>query len=275
MKRLALALAFLVVASTLPAAAGVTVEESKVLDRFTARVGGILTGLNTEIRVDGPLGRGTTINLEDDLGFDSSISTPRISLGYILGQRHQISLAYFETKRDSSTTLTEEVSWEDLVFPVRLDVESFYEMTFLTASYTYWFYSSETTALGVSGGLVLTNLESGLKAAFQIGDPILEQGAELSTGAPVPQIGFSVSHWLGKKFVLKGAFGYVTFSDVDGYSGDISTANVSFEHRTWKNFGFGAGYGFTRYDIDANDIQFLGNFNYDVSGFEFYLRAAF
>ena len=275
MKRLAFVVAFLLLASTVPAEAGVTIQESKVLDRFTARIGGFLTGLSTDIRVDGPDGRGTTINLEDDLGFDSSITTPRISLAYILGQRHQINLGYFTTDRESTTTLEEEIRWEDLVFPVRLDVKAFYNMDFLTVGYTYWFYSSEKTALGVTGNLVFTELQSGLEARFGIGNPILAPSAELSTGAPVPQLGFSVYHYLGKKFVVKGLLGYLSFNDVEGYSGDISTAALSFEHRTWKNFGFGGGYGFTRYDIDADEIDFLGNFNYDVSGFEIYLRAAF
>lgn len=275
MKRLAFFLALLLFAFTVPATAGVTIEESKVLDRFTARVGGFLTGLSTDLRVDGPGGRGTTINLEDDLGFDSSITTPRISMAYILGQRHQINLGYFTTDRESTVTLEDEIRWEDLVFPVRLDVKAFYNMDFLTVGYTYWFYSSEKTALGVTGNLVFTELESGLEARFQVGDPILDPKAELSTGVPVPQLGFSVYHYLGKKFVVKGLLAYLTFSDVEGYSGDISNAALSFEHRTWKNFGFGAGYGFTRYDIDADDLDFLGNFNYDVSGFEFYVRAAF
>ena len=48
---------------------------------------------------------GTTINLEDDLGFYSSESVPRINLAVILGKRHQIALGYFETDRNSTTTL--------------------------------------------------------------------------------------------------------------------------------------------------------------------------
>ena len=58
-------------------------------------------------------------------------------------------------------------------------------------------------------------------------------------------------------------------------SGDIATLVGSIEYRAWKHFGFGMSYNYTSYDIDTDDIDFLGNFGYQVDGFEFYGRIAF
>ena len=110
MKKTVVAIALLMAFTAGFAHAGVSVDESKVLDRWTFIIGGFLTGLDTNIRLDSPNGNfGTTINLEDDLGFSNSESVPRLDLAVILGKRHQISVGYFETDRDSSTTLTEEI----------------------------------------------------------------------------------------------------------------------------------------------------------------------
>jgi len=274
MKRIALLLLFLLVVSASNAYAGVTVGESLVLDRWTFRIGGFLTGLSTDLRLDNPITgeEGTSISLEDDLGFSSSETVPRLNLAFIIGRRHEISVGWYKTDRDSSTTITEEIKWGDETFPINIDVVAFYNTEFLTAAYTYWFYSSEKTALGITGGLVLANLGSGMGVSF--GGPGIEREEDLSTEVPVPQLGFSVSTYLGKRFVFAGAIGYIAFN-LDDWEGSVGSALASVEHRTWKNFGFGLGYSYTDYDIDTKAVDFLGQFKYNVSGFEIYARAAF
>jgi hypothetical protein len=267
-----LALVLLSIASTGAFAGGVSVDQSKVLDRWTLRLGGFLTGLDTKLRLDSPSGgEGTTIDLEDDLGFSNSQSVPRIELRLILGKRHQINGGWYRTDRDSRTTLTEELEWGDEVFPIDIDVAAFYETDFINLGYTYWFYSSEKTAVGVTGGLIYATLSAGIGVDLPGQDLTVEE--DLSTDVPLPQLGFSISTYLGKSFVFAGRLGYIAF-DLDDWSGDVSSASAAIEHRTWKNFGFGLGYAHTNYDIDASAADFLGEFEYNDSGFEIYGRAA-
>lgn len=249
-------------------------SESLVLDRWTLDIGGFLTGLSTDLRLDNPLNQdeGTTISLEDDLGFSSSETVPRFRLAFILGKRHEISGGWYKTDRDSRTTITEEIKWGDETFPINIDVGAFYNTEFIDLAYTFWFYSSEKTSLGVTGGLVYANLSSGIGVSTGGGEGI-EISQDINTDIPVPQLGFSINHYLGAKFVLVAHAGYISFN-LDDWEGDVSTANIGVEHRTWKNFGFGAGYGFTDYDIDAKSQDFLGKFQYNVSGFQIFLRAA-
>ena len=272
MKRIALVLALLIAVFATSSRAGVTVDQSKVLDRWTLRIWGFLTGLDTDLRLDSPLGgSGTTINLEDDLGFSSSESVPRLRLGLILGKRHEISGGYYKTDRDSSTTIQEEIRWGDEVFPIDLDVAAFYNTEFVDLAYTFWFYSSETTSLGITGGLVYASIEAGVGVAG-IG-PGIDAEQDISTEVPVPQLGFSLNAYLGSRFVFSGNLGYIAFN-LDDFEGDVATATVAIEHRTWENFGFGLGYGYTDYDIDTLTTEFLGKWQYNVSGFQIYARAA-
>lgn len=273
MKKIALlTLCLLVVSSASAFAGGVSVDQSKVLDRWTFRIGGFLTGLDTKVRLDSPTGgEGTTVSLEDDLGFSSSESVPRLRLGLILGKRHEISVGWYKTDRDSQTTVTEEIKWGDETFPIDTDISAFYNTEFLTFGYTYWFYSSEKTSLGVTGGLVKAKLSSGLGISL-IGQGIQVE-EDLSTDIPVPQLGFSANTYLGKRFVFTGRVGYIAF-DLDDWDGDVTSAAVGVEHRTWKHFGFGLGYSYTDYDIESLDTKFLGNVQFNVSGFEIYGRVA-
>jgi hypothetical protein len=272
MKRIALVLVLLIAVFATNTQAGVTVDQSKVLDRWTFRIGGFLTGLDTTIRLDSPTGgEGTSINLEDDLGFDSSLSVPRLELGVILGRRHEISGGYFKTDRDSTTTLQRDIEWGDETFPINIKIGAFYNTEFVNLAYTYWFYSSESTSLGITGGLVYSSLGAGVGIALS--GPGVSAEDDLSTEVPVPQLGFSVNHYLGRRFVFNGALGYIAFN-LDDWEGSVSSARVGVEHRTWKNFGFGLGYGYTGYDIDTLASDFLGKWEYTVSGFEIYLRAA-
>jgi len=273
MKKTILALVILMTFSALAAhAGGVSVADSKVLDRWTFRIGGFLTGLSTEIRLDSPInGEGTTVSLEDDLGFSSSETVPRLNLSFIIGKRHKITAGWFETDRDSTTTITEEIEWGDETFPINADIRAFYTTEFIDLAYTFYFYSSERTSLGITGGLVFANLSAGLGLDLAgIGGQVEE---DLSTDVPVPQLGFSVNTYLGKKFVFTTILGYIAFS-LDDWEGDVGTAIFSVEHRTWKNFGFGLSYSYANYNVDANAADFLGNFEYNISGFEIYGRAA-
>ena len=273
MKRIAIVLLLLFCLSVTQASAGVSVGQSKVLDRWSFRIGGFLTGLSTDLRLDNPITgeEGTSISLEDDLGFSSSESVPRLNLSFILGKRHEISAGWYETDRDSTTTLSEEIMWGDETFPINVDVTAFYKTEFINVAYTYYFYSSETTSLGITGGLVLATLSAG------VGLDLLGQGIsreeDLSTDVPVPQLGFSINHYLGSRFVLAGTLGYIAFN-LDDWEGSVGSAILAIEHRTWKNFGFGVGYSYSNYDVDASATDFLGNFEYNISGFEFYGRAA-
>ena len=271
-KTLLLVTILVITGSTMAQAGGVSVDQSKVLDRWTLRLGGYVTGLDTKIRLDAPNGEdGTTISLEDDLGFSNSESIPRLNLAVILGKRHEITVGWYKTDRESRTTLTFELDWGDETFPIDTDIAGFYKTEFLTLGYTYYFYTSGKTALGVTGGLVYATLSAGIGIDILGQDIDLED--DLSTDIPVPQLGFNGSTYLGKGFVFTGAIGYIAFN-LDDWEGDVATAALAFEHRTWKNFGFGVGYSYSAYDVDSNDTTFLGNYQYTIGGLEIYGRAA-
>ena len=56
---------------------------------------------------------GTDINLEDDLGLESSTSVARLG-GYVwLGERHRLDGAYFDLSRTASMPIQETIEFGD------------------------------------------------------------------------------------------------------------------------------------------------------------------
>lgn len=144
----------------------------------------VVTG-SLKIRLDAPNGEeGMTVSLEDDLGFSNSESIPRINLGVILGRRHEITAGWYRPDRDSRTTLTFELEWGDEVFPIDTDIAGFYKTDFWALNYTYCSYTSEKTALGVTGGLVFATLSADIGLDVLGQDINVEE--DLTTDVPVP-----------------------------------------------------------------------------------------
>ena len=77
----------------------------------------------------------------------------------------------------------------------------------------------------------------------------------------------------GGRFVLSGGLGYIALT-IEDYSGSVTTAALALEHRTVKNLGFGVGYVYSNYDVEAEAQDFLGQFAYSIGGFEIYGRVA-
>jgi hypothetical protein len=275
-RTLALAAVLLALApSQLAAATPVTPEESRVLDRWAIQVGGFATGLNTKIRFDEVIGnRGTTVNLEEDLGFDDNDVVLQLSASRIIGRRHMVHLNYFEIDRDGFTTLDREIEWGDETLELGAEVVSRYQTEFIGLSYTYWVRSREKSAWGPFVGLVSfsTATEVGVEGRGGIG---LSTAGEFDVDVPVVQVGLRYRQYLGKKWRFACQGGFVAFDDIDDFSGDVISATVAFEHQTWEKFAFGLGYGLRDFDIDSGEKRALGNFTYEIRGFYFYGQVGF
>jgi hypothetical protein len=252
-------------------------EDSRVADRWEFNLGGLVTGLNTVVRFDEVVGnQGTTLNLEDDLGFDSSELVLDVGIARVLGRRHILALDYLEVDREGSLTTSTEIVWGDEVFPVNARLNSFYDAEFISLTYTYLVRSREKSAWGPVIGLVLFSTGSGVDVAggAEIG-PGVSVASDFSIDVPVPLIGIEYRQALPKRWVFVTKAAFVKFDDIDDLSGDVIIGGASFEHHTWEKVGFGVGFGLRDFDIDSGEKRTLGQYRFEVRGFNGYLRVGF
>ena len=64
-----------------------------LFDRFNFKLEGSWVGLNTEIRLDSEiLGKGTTLNFEDDLDLRSNASIPTLAFEWQIARKHKLGV---------------------------------------------------------------------------------------------------------------------------------------------------------------------------------------
>jgi hypothetical protein len=274
MKRLSTILTLFLFAATVPTLAAAADWEPKLIDRWEINLGSYFTGVDTTIRLDSELDiPGTPIDFERDLDFDDSEVLPRVSVALLLGRRHQFRLGYYQTDREASGTVQEEFEWGDLVFPIDVGYRAFVDVKFIEASYTLYFVAKEKTAFGGILGLVYLDASAGIAVeAFGIG---VGGEADFKTDLPVPQIGLTLRQMLPARFVFSATGMFVSINNISEVSGDMWNANVALEHRTFKNFGFGVAYTVTSIGIESEREDFPGKLDFEIGGFQLYLRFGF
>ena len=274
MNRLSRALTLLVLAAAASSAAVAADWEPKLIDRWEINLGSYFTGMDTTVRLDPELNLpGTPIDFEQDLDFDDSAVLPRVSIAVLLGKRHQFRLGYYQIDREASGRVDEEFQWGDIIFPIDVGYRGNIDVRFLEASYTLYFVATDKTAFGGMLGLVYLDASARLELeAFGIG---LDGEAEYQTDLPVPQIGLSLRQMLPVRFVFAANAMYLRVNNISEISGDTWNANIALEHRTFKNFGFGAAYAFTSLGLESEREDFPGTLDFEISGFHFYLRFGF
>ncbi len=274
MNRLSTTLTLLFLAATVSSVAPAADWEPKLIDRWEINLGSYFTGIDTTIRLDPELDiPGTPIDFEKDLEFDESEVLPRISVALLLGKRHQFRLGYYRTDREASGRVRQEFEWGDLVFPIDVGYRAFVDVKFIEASYTLYFVAKEKPAIGGILGLVFLDASAGIALdAFGIG---IGGEADFQTDLPVPQIGLTLRQMLPARFVLTGTGMFLSINNISGVSGDMWNANVALENRTFKNFGFGVAYTVTSIGIESEREDFPGKLDFEIGGFQLYLRFGF
>jgi hypothetical protein len=252
----------------------VTPEESLVLDRWEINIGAFATGINTQVRFDTPINKGTTINLEDDLGFDNNELVFSFTLAGMIGKRHQLELNYFEIDRSGLITTEFEIEWGDVVYPIQTDLITTYDSEFIGLNYTYWVRAREKSAWGATVGLVAfsTGTSAAIRATGSEG-PGIGRDTEFAVDVPVLQVGLKWRQALSQKWVFIGDAAAIAFDDIDDFSGDVISGGVSFEYRAWQKFGFGGGYRLRDFDIDSGEKRNLGNYKFEIRGLYLYARV--
>ncbi len=248
--------------------------ENPLVERWEFDLGGFFLGANTDVTLySNVLDQGTQVNLEDDLGFDSSGTSFHINAAVRLGRRHQFSLGYFQMPRDTLEQISFDLEWGDETFPVNATVTGFFDLTFLEFGYDYWIVTKDRTALSIGLSLSWVTLKTGLGVE---GVEIGGVGADISTDVPVPTLALELRQHLVQRLILDAGLGYMTLSPIPDYKGNVWRSFIALEHHTWDHIGFGLKYNYETYDITKDEGTRLDwDLGFDLSGFEAYLHFMF
>jgi hypothetical protein len=203
-------------------------------DRLRVSLGGFYANTNTSVRLDANTGLGAEINFEDALGISDRKLVGEANLYWRFGERWRVSADYFSINRSGTRTLSKDVSWGSLTFPVGTDVNSQSRITDLRTTIGYSVFRRPDKEVGFGIGLHWTGLKFSLDASGV--------GAESkSVTAPLPVVIMYSNIALTDTWAMSTRLDWLSLN-YDQYSGNIRAVGFDFIYQPYTHVAFGVGW---------------------------------
>ncbi len=236
---------------------------------FTLQLGAFRADADTTVRLDSiTFGRGTTLNLESDLGVNDSKTLPEFSFLWRINPRHGIEGSYVTLDRSGARTLAGQIQFGDVTFPVNATVNSSFDSDVFRVAYRYSPINNKGNELGLLFGLHYTTFDTTLSSSLGS----LSESASLDF--PLPTIGARGGVRLSDNWRLTG-FGQLLKLKVGDYDGSLVNLGAGIEWMFLRQAYAGLGYSYYRYKLISEKDDARGEFTYRFNGPALYLGFAF
>jgi hypothetical protein len=273
---LAVAMTLLVVAAPAEAQR----EYEPLFDKFNLRLEGSWVKMSTEIRLDSELlGRGTTLNFENDLGLGKDEIIPTLAFEWQIARRHKLGVRWQDISRSSNAQALSEIRWGDEVIPVDASVALGFDISQTFIDYAYYPWVKERWAAGFGLGLRWMTISATL--AWESQGVAGEGSTEAKGTGPLPYLYFEYRRLFSDHWRFKAGLGWlgVKVGDIDG-SQWVGRADV--EYLLGRHWGFGAALNLAYIDVDWKGLEtaegeslYTGAINMDISDVSIFARIRF
>jgi hypothetical protein len=246
-----------------------TVEGDSINPRMYLTMGYYSPRLNTSMKINGKLGPGAEIGLED-LGLDETKSVFKLDGIIRVSPKSQVALRYMSINRNNSATLEKDITVGDTIFYVGSGLKLKFNVDYFAATWRYSFFNEKNWNAGLSLGARAVSINTGLEAVLNSNSYAVNE----SVVAPAILFGMHGSAYLTPKLLARYSLEYFYLS-VDGLDINVIESNASVQYFFLKKFG--AGIAFSTNDYQVNDIPIGGDFNgtvdFNFGGFNLFLSA--
>jgi hypothetical protein len=228
-------------------------EYEPLFDKFNFQVEGSWVAVDTTIRVDSPvLGKGTTLNFEDDLGLAADKTIPTLAFQWQIAKRHRLGVRWQNIDRSSSAQANTEIEWGGDVIPIDAKIKLNFDITQTFVDYAFYPWVKERWAAGFGLGFRWMDLKATLKWE---GQNVQEEGTEEAKGdGPLPYFYFEYRRLLSDNWRLLTGLGWlgVKVGDIDGSQW---VGHVSVEYLLGDRWSVGVGANYSAIDVDWAGIE--------------------
>ena len=265
-RALSLLISSLLIAPASPALA----QDARYPDgRTSLYLGWFITDRDTQTRFDSDSGTGTDIQMEGDLGLESTMTVARLGGHFWAKPRHRLDFSLFDLSRTASRQIDETIEFGDETFVVDTTVHSTFDFEILKADYTFAALRRTEGFVGITAGLYITSFKLGLSEAT-LGS---FESEELT--APLPVIGVRGDWRITDRISVLGYAQWFKL-EVDDTGGRLSDYLVGAEYQVSRRFDLGIAYNDVSMRIDADEPDGLtGQLIWDYDGWILYGRATF
>jgi len=265
--KVVLGLSGLVYIASLASPATANAQPTAGTERASILVGAFITDRQSNTRLDSDFGDGTELDMEDDLGLESSTNVARIG-GYVwLGRRHRLDGAYFDLSRSASIPIDETIDFGDETFQINTVLNTEADLTIVKADYTFAALVKERGWLGVTGGLYIA------ETGFALSQPTLGRAETEDVTAPLPLFGLRGDYAITDRITLRGAVQWFGFK-TDEIDGRLTDFYVGADYGFGQRMAVGLAYDRVSMNIGAQeDYGFNGRIDWGYDGFLLYFKV--
>jgi hypothetical protein len=214
-------------------------------ERASILLGTFITDRDTNARLDSNQGdQGSDIDLEDDLGLETSTTVARIGGYWWLNDRHRFDGAYFDLSREASKRLQETIDFGDQTYTINTVVAVTSDLAVLKADYTYAMLARDRGYLGITGGFYISQTTLGLSAGS------FGSSEEQDVTAPLPVIGLRGDYAIGEHITLRGAVQIFDY-EVDQVGGHLTDAYFGADYAIGNRWAVGLAWNKVTMSITA------------------------
>lgn len=252
-----------------PAQAQERYDGSEPREKFQIRVGGFRQdNFDTTLRVDNTaLNLGTIIELEDTLDVNSELSVLRVDGFYRFNARHRLDWSWYDSNREGSVTVLEELEIGDEIFPLGATLETEFRSTLLKIGYSWSFINVRKYEVYVGAGLNFR--DTSYRFVGQTGEETTVEDEDILI--PLPTFNFGGRYNFTEKTLLSVRWEIfdIEFGDYEGRFQDLL---LLLEHNTFKHIGFGVGLTSSLTDLEIEDDDWRGELETSHDGFMGFLK---
>lgn len=231
---------------------------------FSVSAGIFVPISDTELEVGSEDGSfGTTIDLEDDLGFEQTTFSFVGNLQWRASRRSRFDLNYFQINRKSTYTLAKDIEFKDTTFPVNSTVKATSNSAIVQFSYGYALFLNPRFEAGVAIGAHIVGSKVGMGISNSGGSTNKETDYDLT--APLPDIGIWGGYGIAEHWWLSGAINYLSLT-VGDVEGRILSYNAGFNFDISKNFSASLIYTGLNFKVDVIKDHYKGYFKWGYNG---------
>lgn len=248
-------------------------------ERFRLDLGGFFQEFTTTIRIDSATtGLGTEVNLEDDLGLDSSQANFRADAYWRFGRHGRLDFAYTGWNRKANRVIDRDITIGDTVYHAGATMESRLKVSLFELYYGYSFWNTPQFEAGLQLGLSALVNDAQFEGTGTVSGGGSSTGGSFvsetrSTTAPVPAIGAHFRYTLLPGFLASARIRGVG-ATIDNYKGSSFQWRVALDYYPWKNVGFGAAYDYMDINVEKQADRSL-ELKYKYSGPMAYVSLVF
>ena len=230
-------------------------------------VGAFITDRQSTTRLDSDNGSGTEIDLEDDLGLESSTNVARLG-GYVwLGKRHRLDGAYFNLNRDSTFPIKETIDFGDRTWVINTAINTESKLSIIKADYTYAVLVKDRGWLGLTGGLYIAD------TSLTLSQQTLGQRESEDVTAPLPVFGLRGDYAFNDRITLRGAAQWFGYDSTD-FEGRLTDLYVGADYGFGKRMAVGLAYNKVSMNLGAiEDNGFDSRLDWGYDGFMLYFKV--